>query len=125
MVIASARRFLPPWTVDEINNACFIVRDKNGQQLGYFYDEQESSWPQRNLRHHSPNAMANGAKIAWSMLLGDSSSSQMNSIGAVDMSLTCLNTSCMCLVDEILYVLHFRRRQLGDNVSSVAIFASA
>jgi hypothetical protein len=34
------RRFPPPWTVDEANNACFIVRDKNGQALGYFYFEQ-------------------------------------------------------------------------------------
>ena len=24
-----------------MNNACFIVRDKNGQRLGYFYYEQE------------------------------------------------------------------------------------
>ena len=32
------RRFPPPWTVEEmnnVNNACFIVRDKNGQGLGY------------------------------------------------------------------------------------------
>ena len=35
------RRFTPPWTVDEMSNVCFIVRDKNGQQLGYFYYEQE------------------------------------------------------------------------------------
>ena len=25
----------------EMNDVCFIVRDKNGQQLGYFYYEQE------------------------------------------------------------------------------------
>ena len=35
------RRFPPPWTIDEMNDVCFIVRDKNGQQLGYFYYEQE------------------------------------------------------------------------------------
>jgi hypothetical protein len=35
------RRFPPPWTVDESNDACFIVRDKNGQALGYFYFEDE------------------------------------------------------------------------------------
>jgi hypothetical protein len=35
------RRFPLPWTIEEMNNACFIVRDKNGQQLGYFYYEQE------------------------------------------------------------------------------------
>ena len=38
----AARRFPPPWTIDEMNNVCFIVRDKNGQQLGYFYFEEES-----------------------------------------------------------------------------------
>jgi hypothetical protein len=36
-----SRRFPPPWTIDEMNDACFIVRDKNGQQLGYFYFEEE------------------------------------------------------------------------------------
>ena len=35
------RRFPPPWTIDEMNDVCLIVRDKNGQQLGYFYYEQE------------------------------------------------------------------------------------
>jgi hypothetical protein len=31
----SARRFPPPWTIDEANNACFIVRDNNGQALRF------------------------------------------------------------------------------------------
>ena len=31
----------PPWTIDEMNDACFIVRDRNGQALGYFYFEEE------------------------------------------------------------------------------------
>jgi hypothetical protein len=35
------RRFPPPCTIDEMNDACFIVRDKNGQALGYFYFEEE------------------------------------------------------------------------------------
>ena len=35
------RRFPPPWTLEENNDACFIVRDKNGQALGYFYFEDE------------------------------------------------------------------------------------
>jgi hypothetical protein len=39
----SARRFPPPWTLEENNDACFIVRDKNGQALGYFYFDDESS----------------------------------------------------------------------------------
>jgi len=36
----TARRFPPPWTVEE-QEACFVVRDANGQALGYFYFEEE------------------------------------------------------------------------------------
>jgi hypothetical protein len=25
------RRFPPPWTIDEQNSACFLVKDANGQ----------------------------------------------------------------------------------------------
>ncbi len=35
-----ARRFPPPWTVEE-TEACSIVRDANGQALDYFYFEDE------------------------------------------------------------------------------------
>jgi hypothetical protein len=35
------RRFPPPWSIEEANNACFIVRDNTGQVLGYFYFEDE------------------------------------------------------------------------------------
>ena len=35
------RRFPPPWTIEEYNEACFIVRDSTGQALGYFYFEDE------------------------------------------------------------------------------------
>ena len=35
------RRFPPPWSVEE-TDACFIVRDANGQALAYFYFEDES-----------------------------------------------------------------------------------
>jgi hypothetical protein len=30
----ATRRYPPPWTVEE-TEACFIVRDKNGQALAY------------------------------------------------------------------------------------------
>jgi len=40
-----ARRFPPPWTIDEANNACFIVRDSAGRALGYFYFEEEPGRP--------------------------------------------------------------------------------
>ncbi len=36
-----ARRFPPPWTVEDKNNACFIVRDGNGQAVAYVYYEEE------------------------------------------------------------------------------------
>jgi hypothetical protein len=36
-----SRRFPPPWTIDEANNACFIVRDANGQALAFVYCEDE------------------------------------------------------------------------------------
>jgi hypothetical protein len=31
------RRFPPPWTVEEHDQACFIVRDKNKRALAYVY----------------------------------------------------------------------------------------
>jgi hypothetical protein len=37
----SRRGFPSPWTVDEDHDACFIVRDANGQALGYFYFEED------------------------------------------------------------------------------------
>ncbi|MGB3744344.1 MAG: hypothetical protein WBD11_07430 [Xanthobacteraceae bacterium] len=35
-----ARRFPPPWIVEE-QAACFVVRDHNGQALAYIYYEDE------------------------------------------------------------------------------------
>jgi hypothetical protein len=34
------RRFPPPWSVEELD-ACFVVRDHNGQALAYVYYEDE------------------------------------------------------------------------------------
>ena len=34
------RRFPLPWSVEELD-ACFVVRDHNGQQLAYVYFEDE------------------------------------------------------------------------------------
>ena len=36
-----ARRFPPRWTIDERNDARFIVRDANRQALAYVYCEEE------------------------------------------------------------------------------------
>jgi hypothetical protein len=38
--VVPERRFPPPWSVDE-TDACFIVRDANGQALAYVYFEDE------------------------------------------------------------------------------------
>ena len=35
----SPRRF-PPWSIDELE-ACFVVRDHDGQRLAYVYFEDE------------------------------------------------------------------------------------
>ena len=35
------RRFPPPWSVEEMNGACFIVKDGAGQKLAYIYFEEE------------------------------------------------------------------------------------
>jgi hypothetical protein len=40
LVLVTSRRFPPPWTVEE-QDACFVVRDHNGQQLAYVYFENE------------------------------------------------------------------------------------
>jgi len=36
------RAVSPPWSVEEYNDACFIVRDRDGQQLAYVYFEDDS-----------------------------------------------------------------------------------
>jgi hypothetical protein len=35
------RRFPPPWTIEDSNDACFIVRDKKRHALAYVYYELE------------------------------------------------------------------------------------
>ncbi len=40
-VAGYARRFPPPWTVEDKNNACFIVHDASGQAVAYVYYEEE------------------------------------------------------------------------------------
>jgi len=37
----NSRRFPPPWSIEELNDACFIVKDSAGQKLAYVYFEEE------------------------------------------------------------------------------------
>ena len=67
------RRFPPPWTLDEQNEACFIVRDANGQALAHVYFEEE---PGRRaaaklLTHDEARRIAAKiAKLPWAKIDG-------------------------------------------------------
>ena len=37
-----SRRFPPPWTVEDHNGACFIVKDHIGHALAFVYYEEEA-----------------------------------------------------------------------------------
>jgi hypothetical protein len=49
-LILPARRFPPPWTVEELN-ACYVVRDHNGQALAYVYFEDEPGRRSKSRAH--------------------------------------------------------------------------
>jgi len=58
------RRFPPPWSVEE-QDACFVVRDANGQQLSYVSFEDEPGRSAANLltRDEARRIAANTAKL--------------------------------------------------------------
>ena len=65
-----ARRFPPPWSVDEadakLDRRCFIVRDANGQALAYVYFEEEPgrrSAAKLRTRDEARRIAANIAKL--------------------------------------------------------------
>jgi hypothetical protein len=40
-IMPETRRFPPPWTFEDHNSACFIVKDANGLAVAYVYYEEE------------------------------------------------------------------------------------
>ena len=60
------RRFPPPWSAEE-HDECFIVRDADGQALGYFYfdEEQQSPAIDRRLTRDDARRMADLVASRW------------------------------------------------------------
>jgi hypothetical protein len=58
MVLMTARRLPPPWSVEEYNDACFLVRDHNGQQLAYVYFEDEPRESAAKLLRRRPSVIS-------------------------------------------------------------------
>ena len=64
----TVRRFPPPWSVDEAERRCFIIRDPNGQPLAYVYFEEEPGRraaakpadPRRGAAHRRQHRQAAG-----------------------------------------------------------------
>jgi hypothetical protein len=60
------RRFPPPWSVDELGQDCYIVRDANGHALAYVYFEDEPDWrsaAKMLTRHVARRVAVNIAKL--------------------------------------------------------------
>ena len=41
--MTAQRRFPAPWSIAELHNACFVVKDGGGQMLAYVYFEDKPS----------------------------------------------------------------------------------
>jgi hypothetical protein len=55
-----ARRFPPPWDIEEANASCFIIKDDNGQELAYGYFEQDPG------RRTAANSLIRATKLGAS-----------------------------------------------------------
>jgi hypothetical protein len=58
-------RFPPPWSVDELE-ACFVVRDSNGQQIAYVYFEEAGRRSAAKLltKDEAPRIAVNIARLS-------------------------------------------------------------
>jgi hypothetical protein len=59
--MVEARRFPPPWSAEE-TDACFVVRDANGQALSYVYFE-EGAGKTRGAETAHPGAANRGEQV--------------------------------------------------------------
>jgi hypothetical protein len=51
--VNASRRFPPPWTFEDHNNACLIVKDANGVNVaGVYYEEERGRRTAANLMTH-------------------------------------------------------------------------
>ena len=57
----TARHFPPPWTIEDHNDACFIVKDANGLAVAYVYYEEEPG--RRAAKEEARRIAANIAKL--------------------------------------------------------------
>jgi len=58
----SARRFPPPWSVEEGDNY-FVVRDRQGQQLAYVHFDNPRAAAKPLTKHEARRIAANVAKL--------------------------------------------------------------
>jgi hypothetical protein len=59
------RRFPPPWSAEE-TEACYIVRDANGQPLAYVYFSNRPFWVKRfQTIHHYSVDVARGLALLF------------------------------------------------------------
>ncbi len=59
----SPHRFPPPWTIEEHNNACFVVKDATGEVLGYSYFEDEPGQRSAAQAAHQERGPPHGGEL--------------------------------------------------------------
>ena len=64
---SDATRFPAPWSIEELTE-CFIVRDANGQALGYLYFDEQPHWravSKRLTKDEARRMVVNFAQATW------------------------------------------------------------
>jgi hypothetical protein len=66
LTLSPERRFPPPWSIEELD-ACFVVRDRDGQALANFENEPGRRSAAKLLSKDEARRIA--ANIAWSSVV--------------------------------------------------------